>query len=131
MAVLEVALDIARGMLHLHAQNVIHSDLKVHLVNLGGKVRRSSIVASVQAGNIMLTSNVCNTCGAVAKIADFGVSVQMDLAETHVSQWTSGSVIAQRTVRGSSNQISPASSDTRLPPHAPLPMIPLTPKTAR
>jgi serine/threonine protein kinase len=29
LAVLEVAADIARGMLHLHTQNVVHSDLKV------------------------------------------------------------------------------------------------------
>jgi serine/threonine protein kinase len=29
MAVLEIASDVAKGMLHLHTQNVVHSDLKV------------------------------------------------------------------------------------------------------
>ncbi|GAX83025.1 hypothetical protein CEUSTIGMA_g10452.t1 [Chlamydomonas eustigma] len=69
-AVLEMACDVAKGMLHLHAQNVIHSDLK--------------------AGNVMLQSSASNTCGAVAKIADFGMSVQMDDSETHLSQWNMG-----------------------------------------
>jgi serine/threonine protein kinase len=32
LAVLEIASDVAKGMLHLHAQNVIHSDLKVEHV---------------------------------------------------------------------------------------------------
>ncbi len=44
----------------------------------------------LQAGNVMLQSNMMNACGAVAKIADFGMSVQMDVAETHISQWTCG-----------------------------------------
>jgi serine/threonine protein kinase len=40
----------------------------------------------------MLQSSVSNVCGAVAKIADFGMSIQMDAAETHVSQWNMGTL---------------------------------------
>ncbi|GAX83029.1 hypothetical protein CEUSTIGMA_g10456.t1 [Chlamydomonas eustigma] len=72
LAVLEIASDVAKGMLHLHAQNVIHSDLK--------------------AGNVMLQSSISNICGAVAKIADFGMSIQMEATETHVSKWNMGTL---------------------------------------
>ncbi len=65
MMVLELANDIARGMLHLHSVNVVHSDLKAH--------------------NVMIKSSTSNACGLVAKVADFGLSVKMDHAATHVS----------------------------------------------
>ncbi|GAX74261.1 hypothetical protein CEUSTIGMA_g1710.t1 [Chlamydomonas eustigma] len=69
-ALLEVAADIAKGMVHLHSQNIIHSDLK--------------------AQNVLLQSSQRNVCGAVAKISDFGLSYMLDHSETHVSQWNQG-----------------------------------------
>ncbi|GAX77879.1 hypothetical protein CEUSTIGMA_g5321.t1 [Chlamydomonas eustigma] len=72
LAVLEVASDIARGMLHLHTQNIVHSDLKSH--------------------NVMLTSGGVNVCGLLAKVADFGLSVKMDQTETHVSKCFQGTL---------------------------------------
>lgn len=38
-----------------------------------------------QALNVLLQSNPDDPRGVTAKVADFGLSVQMDKAETHVS----------------------------------------------
>ena len=51
-AILEVALDIARGMMHLHSCSVIHADLK--------------------ASNILLQASSSDPKGLTAKISDFG-----------------------------------------------------------
>jgi serine/threonine protein kinase len=40
----------------------------------------------------MLQSSISNICGAVAKIADFGMSIQMEATETHVSKWNMGTL---------------------------------------
>lgn len=63
-AILDTALDIAKAMCHLHAMNVLHSDLK--------------------ARNVMLKSSG-DSRGITAKVADFGLSVKMDQSETHMS----------------------------------------------
>ena len=39
----------------------------------------------IQASNILLQSNLNEARGLTAKVADFGFSVQMSQAETHVS----------------------------------------------
>lgn len=66
-AVLDTALDIARAMLHLHKQSVIHSDLKPR--------------------NVLLKSDGSQGRGLVAKVADFGLSVTIEQHMTHVSQF--------------------------------------------
>lgn len=63
-AILDTALDVAKAMCHLHAMNVLHSDLK--------------------ARNVMLKSSG-DSRGITAKVADFGLSVKMDQSETHMS----------------------------------------------
>ncbi|KAG1669245.1 hypothetical protein FOA52_003282 [Chlamydomonas sp. UWO 241] len=55
-AVLDTAIDCAKAMVHMHRQSVLHSDLK--------------------SRNVMLRSN--GRSSAVAKIGDFGLSVQID-----------------------------------------------------
>ncbi|KAI8463487.1 MAG: hypothetical protein J3K34DRAFT_145885 [Monoraphidium minutum] len=67
-AVLDTAADVARAMLHLHRQQIIHSDLKARNVLLKGDGARGGR-------------------GAVAKVADFGLSVRIDHAATHVSEF--------------------------------------------
>ncbi|KAG1672492.1 hypothetical protein FOA52_002800 [Chlamydomonas sp. UWO 241] len=63
-ATLDTALDVAKAMCHLHAMNVLHSDLK--------------------ARNVMLKCSG-DKRGFIAKVADFGLSVKMDYMQTHLS----------------------------------------------
>lgn len=70
-AVLDIALDVAKGMQHLHSCNVIHTDLK--------------------APNILLQSSSDVAKGFVAKIADFGLSLSKDDAlASHVHGFRHG-----------------------------------------
>ncbi|GAX76175.1 hypothetical protein CEUSTIGMA_g3619.t1 [Chlamydomonas eustigma] len=71
-AVLDTALDIASGMLHLHNSNVVHSDLK--------------------AQNILLQTNLSEARGVTAKVSDFGLSMRITAADTHVSKAFQGTL---------------------------------------
>jgi serine/threonine protein kinase len=64
-AVLDTAIDVAAAMVHLHRRNVLHGDLK--------------------ARNIMLKSSGSEGRGVTTKLADFGLAVRIDHAETHMS----------------------------------------------
>ncbi|GLI63679.1 hypothetical protein VaNZ11_006717 [Volvox africanus] len=72
-AILETAADIAKAMLHLHMNDVLHSDLK--------------------ATNVMLKSTGSDSGrGVTAKVADFGLSVRLDHTATHISHAFQGSL---------------------------------------
>ncbi|GLI65794.1 hypothetical protein VaNZ11_009414 [Volvox africanus] len=71
-AMLETAADVAKAMVHMHAANVLHSDLK--------------------ARNIMLKSSGTEGRGVVAKVADFGLSTRMEHQETHLSSCFQGTL---------------------------------------
>jgi hypothetical protein len=71
-AVLETAADIAKGMLHLHKNNICHNDLK--------------------ASNVMLKSEGDDGRGVRAKVVDFGLSVKLDPTATHTSNAFQGTV---------------------------------------
>ncbi|KXZ49357.1 hypothetical protein GPECTOR_22g951 [Gonium pectorale] len=71
-AMLETASDVAKAMVHMHAANVLHADLK--------------------ARNIMLKSCGTEGRGVVAKVADFGLSTRMEHAETHLSSCFQGTL---------------------------------------
>ncbi len=62
-AILDCAIDIARAMLHLHCNNVLHMDLK--------------------ARNVMLASSGTEGRGVSCKIIDFGERVTGHL----LSRW--------------------------------------------
>ncbi|MEW5313558.1 MAG: hypothetical protein WDW38_005116 [Sanguina aurantia] len=67
-SVLLTALDIARAMAHLHAEGILHGDLK--------------------ASNVLLKSGGSSeedSRGFTAKVADFGLSMRMDPHKTHMS----------------------------------------------
>ncbi|KAG1672489.1 hypothetical protein FOA52_002797 [Chlamydomonas sp. UWO 241] len=70
-AILDTALDVAKAMCHLHAMNVLHSDLK--------------------ARNVMLKCSG-DKRGFIAKVADFGMSVKMDNMQTHLSNMFQGTI---------------------------------------
>ncbi|KAG1669861.1 hypothetical protein FOA52_012449 [Chlamydomonas sp. UWO 241] len=69
---LDTLLDIAKGMVHLHSLNIIHADLKPN--------------------NVLLRSSGADERGAVAKLSDFGLSFQLDTAETHASNRFAGTL---------------------------------------
>jgi serine/threonine protein kinase len=65
VAVVDTALDVARAMVHLHGQNIVHSDLK--------------------ARNVLLKGCALDPRGFTAKVADFGLSMHLDTNDTHIS----------------------------------------------
>jgi hypothetical protein len=66
LLVLLTAMDIASAMVHMHCENIIHGDLK--------------------ARNILLKTSATDARGFTAKVADFGLSMQVDPNDTHVSE---------------------------------------------
>lgn len=70
-SVMETALEVARAVFHLHGESVVHGDLK--------------------ARNVLLTAAVGHR-GFVAKVADFGLSVNIDPQDTHVSNLFQGTI---------------------------------------
>jgi serine/threonine protein kinase len=71
-AVLETAADIAKGMIHLHKNNICHNDLK--------------------ANNVMFKSEGNDGRGVRAKVVDFGLSVKLDTTATHTSNAFQGTM---------------------------------------
>jgi serine/threonine protein kinase len=70
--VVATAIDVARAMAHLHARSILHSDLK--------------------ARNVLLKSSPSDPKQFTAKVADFGLSLEIDPSETHVSNAFQGTV---------------------------------------
>ncbi|KAG2437309.1 hypothetical protein HXX76_005966 [Chlamydomonas incerta] len=66
-AILETAADVAKAMVHMHAANVLHADLKA----------RNVLLKSTGGGE--------SGRGLMAKVADFGLSTRMERTETHLS----------------------------------------------
>lgn len=68
--ILDTALDIAKAMVHLHHENVVHADLK--------------------ARNVLLQSCPSEERGFTAKVADFGLSLRVDAKGTYTSTAVQG-----------------------------------------
>lgn len=64
-SLLEVASGIVKGMNHIHAKNILHGNLK--------------------PSNVLLKMSPDTHTKMLAKIADFGLSLKMNLDQTHVS----------------------------------------------
>ncbi|PNW80365.1 hypothetical protein CHLRE_07g314500v5 [Chlamydomonas reinhardtii] len=71
--VLDSAADVAKAMLHLHLNDVLHGDLK--------------------ARNVMLKNSGGEGLGVICKVADFGLAVKMDTCDqTHMSGMFQGTL---------------------------------------
>eukprot|EP00200_Dunaliella_tertiolecta_P016210 CAMPEP_0202421856 /NCGR_PEP_ID=MMETSP1128-20130828/50555_1 /ASSEMBLY_ACC=CAM_ASM_000463 /TAXON_ID=3047 /ORGANISM="Dunaliella tertiolecta, Strain CCMP1320" /LENGTH=1194 /DNA_ID=CAMNT_0049029899 /DNA_START=159 /DNA_END=3743 /DNA_ORIENTATION=+ len=109
-AILDSAEDIARAMLHLHCNNVLHMDLKARNVMLASSGTEGRGVSckiadfglavrigltetmDLKARNVMLASSGTEGRGVNCKVADFGLAVRIGLTETHVSGCFQGTV---------------------------------------
>ncbi|WIA23479.1 hypothetical protein OEZ85_000224 [Tetradesmus obliquus] len=101
--VLSLGLGVARAMAHLHAEGVIHGDLKAANVLLKMELAGSpGAAAAATAGTAVAAAGGTATCSAsggsdkqqqqqqqqsalVAKVADFGLATRLNDTETHVS----------------------------------------------
>jgi serine/threonine protein kinase len=64
-ALLDSAIDIVKGLVHLHRQNIVHADIK--------------------AANVMLkTTGAGGKLGVICKLADFGLSVRVSEQEPEI-----------------------------------------------
>ncbi|KAG1662464.1 hypothetical protein FOA52_009672 [Chlamydomonas sp. UWO 241] len=71
-AMLDIALDVAKAMLHLHAAHVVHGDLK--------------------ARNVMLKTSGADGRTSIAKVADFGLATKINGGDTHLSNLFQGTM---------------------------------------
>jgi serine/threonine protein kinase len=95
--VLALGLDIARAMLHLHTEGIVHGDLK-----MGNVLLKSSQATGAAAGLRTGSGSSSRSRGGggggnlvvpvvpekellVAKVADFGLACQLQDTDTHVS----------------------------------------------
>ncbi|KAG2432565.1 hypothetical protein HXX76_008910 [Chlamydomonas incerta] len=86
LCALTLALDVACGMKHIHARNIVHGDLSA------GNILLSSTAAAVRchggdAADAPLRAPLAGMWAppVVAKVADFGLSVHMGEHHTHAS----------------------------------------------
>ncbi|GAX73003.1 hypothetical protein CEUSTIGMA_g455.t1 [Chlamydomonas eustigma] len=66
LAILDNAIDVSRDIVHLLRLNIVHADMKAR-------------------NNVLLVRNPSEDQGVIAKVSDFGLSIKMELLETHVS----------------------------------------------
>eukprot|EP00210_Caulerpa_lentillifera_P006094 g5822.t1 len=72
MLVVETCVDICRGMIYLNDRKIIHRDLK--------------------SSNILLNGSLHEEKGFIAKVADFGLSRELEMHASHIKTQTTGTV---------------------------------------
>ncbi|GLC75804.1 hypothetical protein PLESTF_001689300 [Pleodorina starrii] len=117
---LHLALDVARGMQHIHSCRIVHGDLKPENVLLvwrpqGERAESSptAIAASNPGKTHLLPPTHLGSSSAqqprelVAKVADFGLSLPLTEGATHASRCYNGTPAYRAPEVSSAGQLSP------------------------
>jgi len=89
-AIVEVALQVARGMQHIHRHNIVHGDLTTR-----------NVLLQHDSSGLQRTP--------IAKVSDFGLSVKLDRCQNHISNHRAGTPLYMAPEVGLHGRLSKAS----------------------
>jgi serine/threonine protein kinase len=108
--VLPVALDVAKAMLHLHREGLLHADLKASNVLLDKGPAFDMHEPSSSSSSTLPQAQQQPRLGSrlIGKISDFGLSLMLDVDETHVSHMHGVSDVKQegRVLVGNMDEVT-------------------------
>ncbi len=94
-AVLDTAIDMARGMAHMHKHNIVHADVKVRS-SMAGPPYHIILITLIshplfpQSRNVLLLRSSREPRGVVAKMSDFGLSLKIEEGKSCIPDTVQG-----------------------------------------